>query len=145
MAQLLPQNFKNHARYVPLYHFVLFFMLVALLARATWAMIGHFSADTVSQFLLVAAVVLAAFFARSFALTAQDRVIRLEMKLRMQAVTPQLMPRFAEFTTGQLVALRYAGDVELQGLAQQVLDGKLTRGADIKKQVRDWQADRLRV
>ncbi len=145
MAEQRPQNFEHHARYVPLYHFVLSFLLVALLGWATREAIVHPSAATVFQFLLVVALVLVGFFARSFALTAQDRVIRLEMKLRMQAVTPQLMPRFAELTPAQLTALRFAGDAELPALAQQVLEGRLTRSVDIKRQIKDWQADHLRV
>lgn len=145
MTQSPPQNFKNHARFVPLYHFALFFILMALLVWSARGMIARFSTATLFQFLLVVALVVVAFFARSFALTAQDRVIRLEMKLRMQAVTPQLMPRFAEFAPGQLTALRFASDGELQPLAQQVLDGKLATSAEIKRQIKDWQADHLRV
>jgi hypothetical protein len=145
MTQQPPQNLQNHARYVPLYHFALAVLLTLLLVRATRRAVAHYSSDALVEVLLVVTIALVAYFARSFALTAQDRVIRLEMKLRMQAVAPQLMPRFAEFAPGQLTALRFAGDAELPGLAQRVLDGGLTRSGDIKKQIKDWQADRLRV
>ena len=145
MAQPSPQNLQNHARYVPLYHFVLFPIVLALLGWSGKRMASHFSADALFGFLLVVAVTLAAFHARSFALTAQDRVIRLEMRLRMQTLAPQLMTRFDELTPGQFTALRFAGDSELQGLAQQVLDGQLTKSSDIKKQIRNWKADDLRV
>ena len=145
MAEQRPQNFEHHARYVPLYHFVLSSLLIALLTWETREVIVRPSTTTVSQFLIVVALILVGFFARSFALTAQDRVIRLEMKLRMQTVTPQLMPRFAEFSPGQLTALRFAGDAELPALAQQVLEGRLTKSVDIKRQIKDWQADHLRV
>lgn len=145
MAQPSSQNLSNHRRYVPLYHFVLGAMLIALLVRSGSRMASQRSADTAFEFLLVAAVSLTAFYARSFALAAQDRVIRLELRLRMQALAPQLMARFDDLTPGQLTALRFAGDAELPELAQQVLDGRLTRGEDIKRQIRSWKADEFRV
>lgn len=139
------QNLQNHARYVPVYHFVLGAILLVLLVWSGIRMASRFSTDTLFGFLLVVAVALVAFFTRSFALAAQDRVIRLEMMLRLQALAPQLMDRFDELTPGQFTALRFAGDAELPGLAQRVLEGKLTRSADIKKQIRSWRADHLRV
>ena len=145
MAQQSTQNFQNHARYVPLYHFVLSAIFAVLLGWSGKRLVSHFSADTVCEFLLVVAVVLVAFFARSFALTAQDRVIRLETRLRLQALAPQLMSRFDGLAPGQLTALRFASDAELPALAQQVLEGKLTRSADIKRQIKSWKADHLRV
>jgi hypothetical protein len=145
MSPRSPQNFRNHARYVPVYHFVLAPILGALLVRSGIRLASHPSADTAFGFLLVVAVVLAAFFARFFALTAQDRVIRLELRLRMQSLAPQLMSRFDELTPRQFTALRFASDAELPGLAQQVLEGKLTKGADIKRQIKQWRADELRV
>jgi len=87
-----------------------------------------------------------ALFARMFALTVQDRVIRLEMRLRMQQVLPQdLRGRIPEFTVGQLVSLRFASDAELTALARKVLDEKLTDRKTIKKLIRDWQPDLLRA
>jgi len=143
MAQ--PQNLKNHARYVPLYHFVLVLLLVALLAHASRDLVRSISQEHLFNFGVGLALLLTAWFARSFALTAQDRVIRLEMKLRLQAIAPAQAARFAEFTPGQLTALRFAGDGELAALAQRVLDGQLRTSAQIKEQVQDWQADHLRV
>jgi hypothetical protein len=80
------------------------------------------------------------------ALKVQDRVIRLEMRLRMQQqLPPELRVRIPEFTVDQLISLRFASDAELPSLAQKVLDEKLTSRATIKKMVRDWQADLLRA
>jgi hypothetical protein len=93
----------------------------------------------------VVAVVLVAYFARSFALMVQNRVIRLEMRLRLQTLAPELATRFDEFTPAQFTALRFAGDAELPALARQVIEGKLTKGIDIKKQIRSWKPDHLRV
>jgi hypothetical protein len=76
----------------------------------------------------------------------QDRVIRLEMRLRMREVCPpDLAARVREFTPAQLVALRFAGDAELPTLARKVLDEKLQDRKAIKSMVRDWQADNLRA
>ena len=139
------QNLKNHARYVPGYHFALLFIVMAILIRSVRAAIVHFSVDSLFGVLLALALFLTAWYTRVFALTVQDRVIRLEMRLRMQAVAPQQAARFGEFTPAQLTALRFAGDAELPALAQQVLDHKLTKSAEIKQQITDWQADHLRA
>ena len=145
MARQSTQNFGNHARYVPLYHFGLLAIALLSLGLAAKRVTSRVSADTLLEFLLVVALILVAYFARSFALTVQDRVIRLEVRLRLQTLAPQLAARFDEFTPAQFTALRFAGDAELPALAQQVIEGKLTKGVDIKKQIRDWKPDHLRV
>jgi len=101
---------------------------------------------TVVSLLVAIALVLLALTARMFALTVQDRVIRLEMRLRLQQVLPQeLRPRIPEFTLNQLVSLRFASDEELPELARKVLDEKLNDRKAIKKLIRNWQPDYLRV
>ena len=87
-----------------------------------------------------------AFFARIFALTVQDRVIRLEMQLRMEKILPpDLRPRIAEFSRGQMVALRFAGDEELPELASKVLAEKIEDRKAIKRMIKRWNPDHLRV
>ena len=147
MAQASPQSYANHARYVTGYHRVGSLLLVAYLV---WSVVQlfleHFRVAII--FALAGAVVLALMFwyAREFAVGNQDRIIRLEMKLRMEKLLPaDLAPRVGEFTTGQLVALRFAGDEELPALARKVLDEKITDLRQIKRQIRDWQADYQRV
>jgi multisubunit Na+/H+ antiporter MnhF subunit len=104
------------------------------------------SIQTAISLLLSIAFVLLFFYARIFALTVQDRIIRLEMQLRMQQVLPpELRARIAEFSVGQLVALRFASDQELPGLAKKVLDEKLEDRKAIKQMVKDWQPDLLRA
>jgi hypothetical protein len=104
------------------------------------------SIQTAISLLLSIAFVLLFFYARLFALTVQDRVIRLEMQLRMQQVLPvDLRPRIAEFSVGQLVALRFASDQELPGLAKRVLDERLQDRKAIKQMVKEWQPDGLRA
>jgi hypothetical protein len=75
----------------------------------------------------------------------QNRVIRLEVRLRLQALAPELVTRYDEFTLAQFTALRFASDAELPALARQVIEGKLTTGVEIKKQIRNWRPDHLRV
>jgi hypothetical protein len=145
MARQTPQTFGNHARYVPLYHFVLTGLALLLLGMSIRRMVLRFSAEALFEFLLVVALVLVAYFARGFALTVQDRVIRLETRLRLQALAPDLATRFDELTPAQFTALRFADDAELPALARQVIDGKLTKGLEIKKQIHNWKADNLRV
>jgi hypothetical protein len=143
---LRPQSFENHARIVPLYHGVLFPVLALNFGWAAYRVFTSPSGDTAAAFLLAIALVILALYARGFALSVQDRVIRLEMRLRLQTVLPaDLRPRIGDFTLDQLVALRFASDEELPALAATVLrDGVEDRKA-IKKMVRNWQADHLRV
>jgi hypothetical protein len=96
--------------------------------------------------LLAAALVMLFFYARIFALTVQDRVIRLEMRLRLVGLLPpDLQPRIGEFTVAQLVSLRFASDEELPELARQVLQENLSDRKVIKRRIKKWQADFLRA
>ena len=141
-----PQNLENHARYVPLYHFVLSSMLLANLAYWGWAMLKGFTGLRLAGLLVALGLFLLFFYARQFAVTVQDRVIRLEMRLRMERLLPaDLRSRFGELEPQQLVALRFAGDGELADLTRRVLAGELRTNAAIKKEIRDWQADWLRA
>jgi hypothetical protein len=141
-----PQSFENHARFVPLFHFFAFpiaiFNMVWALARA----FRHPSWETVVPALLGMSLVAMYFAARIFALTVQDRVIRLEMRLRLRELLPaDLTPRIPEFTRGQLVALRFASDAELPALARRVLEERLQDKKAIKRLIRQWQPDDLRA
>jgi len=142
----MDQNYKNHVRFEPLFHF---FVLPMLLVNFGWSVrnaIHQISADTVIGALTAAALVMVALFGRIFALRVQDRVIRLEMRLRMQQLLPaDLKPRILEFRPAHLVALRFASDAELPQLARKVLDGSLTSQKAIKMAVGDWQGDYLRA
>ena len=140
------QNFKNHAKFVPAFHF---FVAPVFLLNIVWSIVRvvrGFSFGTIVALLVSIALFLLALSARIFALTVQDRVIRLEMRLRMQQTLPaDLTPRIPEFTVGQLVALRFASDAELPDLARKVLQEKLTERKAIKALVRNWQPDNLRA
>jgi hypothetical protein len=147
MANEKPQNFQNHTKLVPPFHM---FVLPVLLLNAGWT-IYHLiktgvSFESVLLLLMAFALLTFALFARLFALTVQDRVIRLEMRLRMAEILPaDLQPQIPEFTVGQLVSLRFASDAELPALARKVLDDKMESRKAIKQMIKDWQGDYLRA
>ena len=92
------------------------------------------------------ALLLVAIAAREMAVKAQDRIIRLEMRLRLtEVLPPELKPRIRELTVRQLVSLRFASDHELPELVKRTLAGEFRNGEEIKKAVTDWQTDWLRV
>ena len=146
MAQVKVQNFENHTRVVPPYHM---FALPVFLINFVWRLVqlkDGINFASIMNVLLGAAFVVAFLYARLFSLTVQDRLIRLEMRLRLERLlTPDLRSRIPEFTVPQLISLRFAGDDELPGLARQVLDERLTDRKTIKRRVKNWQADFLRA
>ena len=98
------------------------------------------------EILRAAALLALALSARLMALGVQDRVIRLEERMRYEKLLPSdLQPRIGEFTIAQLVSLRFASDAELPTLARKVLDGKINDRKTIKKMVQNWRADYQRV
>ena len=147
MANQKPQNFQNHVRLVPLFHmFVLPVLIINLVGSIVHLVRTGISYGSVLGVLMALALFLLAFFARIFALTVQDRVIRLEMRQRLAELLPvDLRPRIPEFTVAQLVSLRFASDAELPALARKVLDEKLDNRKAIKQLVKNWQGDYLRA
>jgi uncharacterized membrane protein YciS (DUF1049 family) len=141
------QNFANHVRIVPMFHQVALPILGLNLIWTTYRLVHTwFWMDALVAFLVAIALVLVALFARMFALTVQDRVIRLEMRLRMEQLLPaDLKPRFDEFTVNQLVALRFASDAELPELARRVLAEKINNRKAIKQMIKAWKPDYLRA
>jgi Family of unknown function (DUF6526) len=141
-----PQSFRNHARIVPAYHVGVFVPFLANFIWATYRLIGMFSGETFIAFLVSIALLLMFFSLRVQVLTVQDRVIRLEMRLRLRgALPPDLQDHINGLSHKQLVALRFAGDAELPALVREVLAGTLKTQKDIKARVREWQADYLRA
>jgi hypothetical protein len=142
----MTQNFENHAKFVPAFHVVVLGIFTINLGWSLYRVAHAFSAESVLSLLLAIAFILLAFYSRTFALTVQDRVIRLEMRLRMLQILPaELRSRVPEFSVNQLVALRFASDAELPALAKKVLDEKLNDRKAIKKMIREWQPDSLRA
>src|SRR2546422_8553905 len=121
-----PQAYENHRRFVPSFHGVVFFVLLFNAGWALWQVIRHFSMATLVSALLVLALFRLFFHIRGFATGNQDRIIRLEMRLRLERVLPaDLRPRIAELTRDQLIALAFASDQELPGVVRKALDEKI--------------------
>lgn len=141
------QDFSNHVRLVPAFHFVALPILFLNFADQIYRVVHFgFAFDAITSLLLAIALVLVALYARMFALTVQDRVIRLEMRLRLeQILPPDLKPSIAQFTLNQLVALRFASDAELPELARHVQEEKINDRKIIKKLIKTWRPDYLRA
>ena len=146
MAQSPPQSVENHVRYLPAYHFVAFPLFFINFCYAAYQAAVNLSVATVVGLLLAVGLVLLFLLSRTMVLTVQDRVIRLEERLRMRALLPaDLQPRIDEFTVRQLVALRFASDAELPALARKVVEGKIEDQKAVKKMVVSWRADDQRA
>jgi Family of unknown function (DUF6526) len=132
---------------VPAFHF---FVLPVLFLNIGWSVFrwkaSLWSTDGAIWVLTSVAILVGFLFARLFALSVQDRVIRLEERQRCARLLPaDLQARIVEFEPGQLVALRFASDGELPALARKVLDEKLKDRKAIKQLVKSWRADYLRA
>jgi hypothetical protein len=141
------QTFANHTKVFPLFHFFVLPVLVINLGVQIYRMRTFWFSYTAALGVLIAlALILGFLCARRFALSVQDRVIRLEERLRYQLLLPaDLQPRIEEFTVSQLVALRFASDAELPALARKVLDEKMLERKAIKQLVKNWKPDHLRA
>lgn len=140
-----PQTFANHRRNRPLY-LVVYFLLFLNILWTAYRAITVPSIDTVNAALTAVAIGLLSFYARVFALTVQDRVIRMEMRLRLRELLPAaLHPRLHDFTHRQLVAMRFAGDAELPAIAERVLRDNIHDGRAIKEMITTWVPDHLRA
>lgn len=141
------QNLQNHVRFVPSYHF---FVLPVFAINFVWSLIRlrywGFSFAGIFGVFFAAALIVLAVRARLFALAVQDRLIRLEERLRYERVLPEeLRWRADELITNQFVSLRFASDDELPGLMKRVLDEKVTSRKAIKQLIKNWRPDYLRA
>lgn len=139
------QSYKNHVRWLPAFHFFAAPVLLINTINEGRHLYAAPSRGSAFAFVVAAAILTVGFLARTQALTAQDRLIRLEMRLRLQPLLPaDLYARFNDLTTPQLVALRFASDGEMADLMRTVLkDG--TKQGDIKKLIKQWEGDYVRV
>ena len=145
MATASSQNFSNYTRYDPPFHFFILPVFAITLIASVVHLVRHPSLHSACLVVVMAAALGAIFKIRLYALKVQDRVIRLEERLRLASLLdPALRPRIPEFTESQLVALRFASDAELPALAARALNEKLS-AADIKKAVQQWRPDYWRV
>lgn len=140
------QSFEKHAKMVPMYHYVAFGLIFVPTVHFIYRMVTDFSMSGLMLSAFGVGVILTAFFARVFPLGVQDRVIRLEERLRMERVLPDdLKARIHEISTSHLIGLRFAPDSELADLTRQVLDGSLADRKSVKQAIASWQADHQRI
>lgn len=145
MAQDAPQSYATHRRYDPIYHVFAFGILGISLLIGLWQLVKNPGVLWFWIFAVSAAVLVLFFKVRLYALKVQDRVIRLEERLRLQQLLPDpLRSRIGDLAEGQLIGLRFASDEEVAGLAKEALDEKLS-GEEIKKRIRSWRPDTFRV
>jgi hypothetical protein len=145
MAEKRPQALANHMRLDPLFHFFLAPVFGLSAIAATVHFIWRPSLHSAWLFVVAVAALAAITKLRLYALRVQDRVIRLEERLRLAALLPEpLRSRIPELTEDQLIALRFASDVELPKLTEKTLSEKLSK-SDIKKAIQVWRPDYWRV
>ncbi len=146
MEKQKPQDFAHHNRISPPFHM---FVLPVFMANVIYRLVElrhGVTFDSVWAVVLAVAFFIAAGLGRGFALAVQDRVIRVEERLRLERLLPaELGPRIGDFGVEQLIGLRFASDDELPVLARQVLDEKIADRKTIKKRVRNWRPDYHRV
>ncbi|MCH1570892.1 MAG: DUF6526 family protein [Longimicrobiales bacterium] len=141
-----PQSAASHAKMVPMYHYVTFALVFIPTVYFLYRAVTAFSMQTLMTALLGVGVILATLFARLFALGAQDRVIRLEERLRLARVLPAEMQGGIEaISTSILIGLRFAPDDELEDLVRRVQAGELMDRKAIKMAVKNWRADHQRI
>jgi len=140
------QTYKTHRQVVPAYHFGVLSALLAYFIWSVYQLIQGVTGASVMGVILSVALMVFAISIRSQILRVQDRVIRLEMRLRLRENLPaDLASRAAHLPVRQLIALRFASDEELPSLVRDVVDGKVVNPNDIKQKIREWQADHLRA
>jgi hypothetical protein len=145
MSDTNAQNLKNHARLDPPYHIVLSLVILVNLVYSVVHLVRHMSWRSGWFVVLSLAVVIVYLRMRSYPLKVQDRVIRLEERLRLQALAPaEWHSQIYRLSEDQLIALRFAGDDEVVALAKQALEENLSR-KQIKERIRSWRTDEWRV
>ena len=145
MAEKKPQTLQNHAKVDPAFHFFLLPVALLMLGAGVYDVIRNFGWVSGAHVLAILWAIVAVFKIRLYALKVQDRVIRLEERLRMEKLLPEpLKSRIPDLTEPQLIALRFASDAELPGLVEKTLSGNLDQ-KQIKQSIQTWRPDYWRV
>ena len=140
------QNFKNHTRIVPMYHLGVGIPLMVNFIWAVYRLRHGVNGDALVSLLVAIALLVMFISVRVQILSVQDRVIRLEMRLRLLRVLPaDMREQINALNVRQLVAMRFASDAELPDLTREVLAGKLDTPKAIKMRIQNWQGDFLRA
>jgi membrane-bound ClpP family serine protease len=139
------QNYSNHRLFVPMYHFFTLLGIIVLLVGSIVNLVNSSSDNKYSASLLVLSsflMLFVAFFARSFALKAQDRAILADEKFRYYLLTKKTLPE--QLTVRQVVGLRFASDEEFPALAEKAAAENMSEN-DIKKSITNWKGDYYRA
>ncbi|MGA9959871.1 MAG: DUF6526 family protein [Acidobacteriaceae bacterium] len=145
MSETKPQTYANHARFDPLFHFFLAPIALLLVIASIVHLVRHPHLLGLVHVVLAVALLILLFKVRTYSLRVQDRVIRLEERLRLAALLPEpLRSRINELDVRQLVALRFASDDEIPALVERTLNEKLAP-KQIKQAIQNWRPDNFRV
>lgn len=148
-----PQSYAHHTRWDPAFHFfalpITLLVALGVFFHSIKNIIDHpdmeHGVHSLIHMILAVALVVIVFRIRLYAIKVQDRVIRLEERLRLASLLSEpLRSRIPELTEDQLIGLRFASDAELAALVQRALTEKLSRD-DIKKSIKNWRPDNSRV
>jgi hypothetical protein len=140
-----PQSYASHAKFDPSFHFFVLPVLLINIIVVGYLLFRHPGIGGAWLLLVSISLFVLAGRTRSYATHLQDRVIRVEERIRLAAILPEpLHSRIVELSDSQIVGLRFASDAELPALFQRALDEKLSR-SDIKKAITDWRPDYSRV
>ena len=143
-----PQNYNNHIRYYPPHHFIFYPLMLLVMIAEVWQIVNDEANRLLWIFItLISAVIvwLAWMLRQHYALTLQNRLVLLELRYRYFTVTGQhLEPLEEKLTEGQLFALRFAPDNEIEALAERAVKENLSPDA-IKKSIKRWRPDNRRV
>lgn len=140
------QTYENHVRWHPIYHFVLSPILALNFIFAIVRLVQDFNVDRVAYLIIAIALLIIGLLVRTNALMAQNRVIRLEEQLRYERILPKdLVSKAQNLKTNQMIALRFASDEELPALIERTLKNEFEKPDQIKRAIKNWRGDYLRV
>lgn len=146
MSENQTQNLKNHARFDPAFHFFTAGLWAANVVFAVFHVLHHnHNTSSIWYLVISVAAIVPILKIRLYAVKNQDRIIRLEERLRIEELSPvDFHAKIPQLTVDQLVGLRFASDQEVVGLAQEALQSGLNR-KQIKEKIQNWRADNWRV
>jgi len=140
------QSYASHRRFHPIFHFFAFPILALNVLVSIYWFVKYPRWQMAWGILVALALAVIALMARFYSLRQQDRIIRLEERLRLQSLLPDdLRSRINELRTAQLISLRFCSDDELADATRAVLAGEVTSAGDIKRRVKQWRPDHHRI
>jgi Family of unknown function (DUF6526) len=139
------QNYDNHYRWLPLWHFFVLPVFAINVIVSLVVVVEEPSVGTMWRAVVAIALAIGIFYARYMPLRVQDRVVCLEETLRLERLLPDRHFEIEKLTTGQLIGTRFASDAEIPHLLDRVMSGELTTRDEIKRAVQHWRPDHLRA